>query len=108
MAARPDPKILNNIKKLIKALAKHHIHIEKAYLFGSYANGTSKEWSDIDLALISENFKGNRFLDKQMINPIAMKIDNRFEIHPYKTDEFNENIRWFTKEITEHGIEIVP
>lgn len=108
MALKPDSKILNNIKKLIKTLAKQNIHIEKAYLFGSYANGTSKEYSDIDLALVSKNFKGNRFLDKQIINPISLKIDSRFEIHPYKTEEFNENVRWFTKEITEHGIEIMP
>ncbi|MEW6611036.1 MAG: nucleotidyltransferase domain-containing protein [Patescibacteria group bacterium] len=28
------------------------------YLYGSYANGTQRDWSDIDVAVVSEKFKG--------------------------------------------------
>jgi len=32
------------------------IHIKEAILYGSYANGTKNEWSDIDLAIVSDDF----------------------------------------------------
>lgn len=33
------------------------IRVEKVILFGSHARGTAAEWSDIDIALISNDFK---------------------------------------------------
>ena len=56
--------ILNKIIQFLNILEKNNIHINKAILFGSYAKGTFNEWSDIDIALVSDNFQGNRFLDK--------------------------------------------
>ncbi|MBI5300308.1 MAG: nucleotidyltransferase domain-containing protein [Deltaproteobacteria bacterium] len=44
------------IKKYVDALFKAGIHPEQILLYGSYAKGTADEWSDIDLAIISEDF----------------------------------------------------
>lgn len=101
-----DQIIVNKIKTLVKLLAKDNINIKKAILFGSYAKGTATETSDIDVALVSDKFEGIRYLDKQKINPYIINLDYRFEIHPYKLNEFNENKRWFVKEIIDTGIEI--
>ena len=57
MAQVPD-KITKLIEVFIHELELNKIHINKAILFGSYANGTFNELSDIDLALVSESFKG--------------------------------------------------
>ncbi len=57
MAQVPD-KITKLIKQFLHELEINQIHINKAILFGSYANGTFHEWSDIDLALVSNSFKG--------------------------------------------------
>lgn len=45
----------------------NQIHVMKAILFGSYANGTFNEWSDIDLLIVSDSFKGNRFEGRNII-----------------------------------------
>jgi predicted nucleotidyltransferase len=34
------------------------IHVSKIVLFGSYAHGAPHEWSDIDVAVLSPNFRG--------------------------------------------------
>ncbi|MCL6472589.1 MAG: nucleotidyltransferase domain-containing protein [Firmicutes bacterium] len=38
-------------------VAEKKINIEKVILFGSYATGEVHEWSDIDIAVISSDFK---------------------------------------------------
>jgi predicted nucleotidyltransferase len=57
----------NNIKKIIKEYLKYfpkNIKIEKIFLFGSYAKGNYDEDSDIDLILISSDFKKIDFLKR--------------------------------------------
>jgi predicted nucleotidyltransferase len=52
---------LSEIKKIIKNLAKilttNRIAVEKIILYGSYAKGNPRTHSDIDLAIISPDFK---------------------------------------------------
>ena len=51
---------------------KNHIMAKRIILFGSYARGQQNEWSDIDLAVISDGFKGVDYLDRLvMLGKIA-------------------------------------
>jgi predicted nucleotidyltransferase len=63
VSAFKKAQLIDEINKFVRGLEKNQIHIQQAILFGSYAKGTAKEWSDIDLALVSEDFSGIRFLD---------------------------------------------
>ena len=60
MAKIPD-SIRETVQKYIAELAKNDIPLNKAYLFGSYTAGRHDKWSDIDIALVSEAFKGDLF-----------------------------------------------
>ena len=51
-----DAKIINLVKKYLNVLSLEGIIISKAYLYGSQANGTATEDSDIDLMLVSPMF----------------------------------------------------
>jgi predicted nucleotidyltransferase len=73
MAQIPD-KITSIINQFLTELKKNNISVEQAFLFGSYARGTSTEWSDIDLAIISPDFEGDRFKDRNKIRRIKLKI----------------------------------
>jgi predicted nucleotidyltransferase len=44
-------EIINGFLKLINS----EYPLTGVYLFGSYANGTAREYSDIDLAIISDS-----------------------------------------------------
>jgi predicted nucleotidyltransferase len=80
--------------------------LANAILFGSYAKGNNYEFSDIDIALVSDNFEGVRFLDKEKIRRITLNIDYRISPLPYRTEDFMED-NLFVKEILDTGIKII-
>jgi len=99
----------NSIRRIIKTyigvVAKNNIKIEKVYLFGSYARGTALKDSDIDIAIVSKDFSGDRFADRRRVVPLRRKIDRRLEPMPYTPDNFKENDP-LVVEILSNGIEI--
>jgi len=105
MVNREDP-IIEIVKKYIEELEKNKIHISKAILFGSYALGKGKPESDIDVALISEAFSGDRFEDRRKIVPLRRKIDSRIEPIPFRPEDF-ENGGVMAEEIKKTGIIIL-
>lgn len=99
-------KIRNIIENYISVLRENNISIKNAYLFGSYAKGTDTEWSDIDIALVSDSFEGVRYKDKDKIRKITLSISSSLEILPFTPDDFSiENP--LAKEIIETGIRLV-
>ena len=54
-----DQNVINIVKEYLRLLAAEGIDIKKAILFGSYAKGTAKKESDIDLMLVSSLFDKN-------------------------------------------------
>ena len=87
MALEKD-SIVEKVRRYIEELEKHHIYIIEAILFGSYVKGNAKPESDIDVALISDEFTGDRFEDRRKIVPIRRKIDSRIEPLPFKREDF--------------------
>lgn len=104
--ARKADQIVNLVKRYIAELERNEIPIRKAILFGSYAKGYAKEESDIDVALVSEVFSGDRFEDRRKIIPLRRKIDNRIEPHPFKPEDF-ENGGILVEEIRKTGV-VIP
>ena len=102
MAVKPD-SVIGIVKRYIKELEKNKIHISEAIIFGSCAKGTAREESDIDIALISDVFTGDRFGDRRKIVPLRRKIDSRIEPIPFKTEDFS-NGGMLVEEIKKTGI----
>jgi predicted nucleotidyltransferase len=99
-------KITKSINDYIDFLEKSNIHIMEAILFGSYAKGNSNEFSDIDLALVSDNFTGTRFFDLDTLRDAKFAINTDISPLPYRPEDFTlDNL--FVKEILEYGIRII-
>jgi len=92
---------------LLAALRNENYSIISVYLFGSFAkkDTTDFEWSDIDVAIVSNDFTGSRFDDNLKIFPILVKIESRIETHPYREDDF-ENSPFAATEIVAKGIRL--
>ena len=75
-------------------------------LFGSYAKGNETEWSDIDIALVSEIFDGDRIADKDKIRKITLSISSELEVVPFPPNDFNEQ-NPFAREILKTGIKLI-
>lgn len=87
-------------------LRENQIPIKEAILFGSYAKGTQKEWSDIDIALVSTIFKGNRIKDKDKIRHITISVSSEIEVIPFSLRDFNKN-NPLAREIIDKGISLL-
>ena len=97
-------EVIKIAKNLVMTLSKK-ITVRAAYLFGSYAKGNPGEFSDIDIAIVSPQFKGIRFYDIKMLIPLLRGYSNLIEIHPFKTTEFNKK-NFFIREIISNGIKL--
>lgn len=106
MAKKANRKIEQIIKSYIEQLERTGIHVQKAILFGSYAKGKNNEWSDIDLAIVSSDFIGNRFEDRNKIRRITLRVNSDISPMPFRPEDFNDS-DYFVKEILETGIRIV-
>ena len=94
------------IDQYIRELEANDIHIGKAILFGSYARGNADDWSDIDIALVSEAFEGDRLEDRNKIRKITLSVSSDLSPLPFRPEDFSpENP--FVKEIIEKGITLV-
>ncbi len=87
-------------------LVSKKLKIDQLYVFGSSAKGGQREWSDIDLAIVSSDFSGDSFEDCKVLFPFILKVDRSIEIHPFRPADFTaENP--FVREIIETGIQII-
>ena len=105
MAKRTINKnILENVNKFIEEIKKQY-NVTAIILFGSYAKGTENENSDIDIAVISDDFDD---IYDCMANLMGMTwdIDARIEPHPIKKKDFDEVSDYFIKEIIDTGIKV--
>lgn len=101
-----DKKILQQIQDYKKVLEKNKIKIDKLILFGSYAKGTQKEWSDIDLCVVSPQFGKNRFEERVRLMKLSIGRGENIEPHPYNLKGLNDKWDPLASEITKSGLEI--
>ncbi|MBX3042815.1 MAG: nucleotidyltransferase domain-containing protein [Candidatus Kapabacteria bacterium] len=104
--AESTNKAIDLVKKLVEQIEQSQIKIVEAFLFGSYAKGTYNEWSDIDVALISDDFVGNRFLDLKKIAGATLKTSIDIQPHTFRKNDFNSD-NPIVEEILRSGIKIV-
>jgi len=86
---------LRAARSLLELLSRR-IRVREAYLFGSYAKGTWLKTSDVDLVIVSEDFRGMRFLERlDLINELQWKAGIRpfVEAIPLTPDEFAERLQ---------------
>lgn len=97
---------INKIVGKFISLISDEFPIKSVYLFGSYASGNAKEYSDVDLAVVSDKFEGSRFFDKKKLNKYILQTSSDLEVHPFRTVDFTED-NPFVKEIMQTGLKIM-
>lgn len=102
-----DQSVLNPIKRLIEALLKKNIRADKVILYGSYAEGKNTEYSDIDIAVVSDDVGKDRIEEKMLLFRLGSRIDPRLEAIPLTPRAFYEDT-WvpLIYEIRTKGVEL--
>jgi len=97
---------INTVQSYAREIEALGIHLRKVILFGSFAKGTQHEWSDIDVALVADEFTGVGFLDAKLFSKIGIKEPYiRIEELTYPTDYF-ESGDPLIEEIMKTGMEV--
>lgn len=79
------------VTEFLNKLKSEGIDIQKAVLFGSYAVNRQNEWSDIDLALVSDSFTGFGFEDKRLFAKInSQKPFSIIHTKTFPTNDFDK------------------
>lgn len=100
-----NSQIAHIVKKYADLVIKE-LEVSEMYLYGSYAKGTFTTDSDIDIAVVGENFIGDPVEDMLKLMRIRRKVDMRIEPHPFKSSDF-ELSDPYIQEILETGIRIL-
>ena len=98
---------IKTVRNYAKEINKQGVNLRKVILYGSFAKGTQHEWSDIDVALVADDFTGVGILDTPRFSRINLQTPYiRIEPRTFPTDYFQESDP-FIEEIKNTGIEII-
>ena len=83
-----ETEIVNKAKDFVIVLERAGIHVDKAFLYGSYLDGTATDESDIDVMIVSRDYNTrNDFLAGEAWRLIS-KVDLRIEPYLVGLDRF--------------------
>lgn len=106
----------NNVKEINKeiadivdkyiAIVKENYDVVAIILFGSYAKGTENEDSDIDIAVVTDDIKTDKFNEEVNLTLLRRKIDSRIEPHIIKVEDYENDETPFVVEVKNTGIKV--
>lgn len=82
------------------------INVTGMLLFGSHARGAAREWSDIDVAVISPDFGRDYFEERVHLMKLAQRASSSIEPHPLNPDDLNDRWSTLATEVRRWGIAI--
>ena len=93
------------VKKYIKEVNRRY-RVEQVVLFGSYAAGNATESSDIDIAIISPDFRGKPEMEVlEDLSRMTLNIDTSLEVIAFSPEEFvSPDPLSFTYQIKKRGL----
>jgi uncharacterized protein len=100
---------IERVRLFARQISESGVPLKRVVLFGSYAKNTQHKWSDIDVALVADNFNGAGFYDIALFGKTLIKKPFR-TIQPktYNTKQFKAGKDPFVDEILRTGIEVEP
>lgn len=100
-----NARVMQAARRFVRDVQRSGVHLQHAYLFGSYATGRAHRHSDIDIALVSPDFTG-WIDDLPKIGDAMRQNDSRIEAVRFHPDTFvDENpLAW---EVKKKGISLL-
>ncbi len=97
--------IMEIVQKYVDKICENY-KIEAIILFGSYAKGTNNENSDIDIAIITDDFENDIFDEELNLMKLRRNIDTRIEPHLIRIEDYKNAETPFIKEVIDTGIKV--
>ena len=95
--------ILNEIEAYIRVLIKNKINPKKIILYGSFAKGKNHSYSDIDIAVISDQFGRDEIEEMMKLARLTIDVSDRIEAIPLTNDNLKLKYHSLIGEINKYG-----
>jgi len=102
----PKTKVEKIVEKYATELKAKKYSFSAIYLFGSYAKGKASQWSDIDVAIVSDRLKKDWNKNEDILWKYTMRIDSRIEPIGFTVKDFQDDSDPMVHEIKKTGIKI--
>ena len=80
---------IDQIAHEVEVFLSQHIHVDRLILFGSYVDGSPREDSDIDIAVISEDFNTMSIWDRiSLLAQASVAVDSRIELIAFSPKDY--------------------
>jgi len=101
-------EIRSKVRELAEELGRRGIRVSKVYLFGSYARGDFVETSDIDLIIISEDFKNMKLSER--LSLLYSLFGEDASLIPLTEDELEEKRKSsvVVRDASRYWVEVYP
>lgn len=97
--------IMDKIQKYVEKICENY-KIEAIILFGSYAKGTENQDSDIDIAIITDDFENDIIDEELKLMKLRREIDTRIEPHIIRISDYKKAATPFIQEVIKTGIKV--
>jgi uncharacterized protein len=96
---------INQVKDFVLQVNSCGIKLKRVFLYGSYARNKQTKYSDMDVALVADEFSG---VPSEDVKHFLKAMRKYYMVQPqtYNTKDFNPDIDPFVEEILKTGIEI--
>lgn len=98
--------VKNKVTKFGELLKKQGYNDAKLILFGSWAKGKEKEWSDIDVCVVSKKLGKNMFEEKMKLIKISFDVDKMIEPIPMSPQDLEDKYSTLASEVKKYGIAV--
>jgi len=108
MALSKD-EVIKMANGFLELLRQTH-DVQQAYLFGSFAKGTAKDYSDVDLAIVlgsSDISEASPFDEGFKIFHEAQKYNSLLEVVCFPKEEFEQDGGALVRLIKKEGIRLI-
>jgi|SRR3989344_4860529 len=92
------------VERYADKLRESMIPFTDVYLFGSFAKGESRKWSDIDVAIFSKREETDDFIIQ--LGRLLREVDLRIEPHIFSEDDIKNVSTPLVEEILRTGIKV--
>lgn len=102
-------EVINMVKGFLKTSSRKH-NIKQAYIFGSFAKGTAKDYSDVDLAIVLGSLRSSEespFDEDFEIFHEAQQYNSLLEVVCFLPDAFDRDGGSLIKRIKKEGIRVM-
>lgn len=104
-----DKVIIDSVQNYLQAVCKKGVPVSYGVLFGSYARGQQREWSDIDLLVVSPRYDRKwTHKDWAKLWRVAAHTDVRIEPIPVGEKQYKDDDSSLIIEVARREGKIIP